>query len=274
MRKNILFVLLALLALAPAARAQQARGYYDQYGRYHEYADQGGYYDQYGQFHPYQDQNGGYYDRDGQWHPSATQNDGYYDRNGVWHPYATQNDPYYDRNNRYGTDRNGRVAGPDRWVFSERGRAESLDQAARNFAATVATLDREAARRSRFADRAALDALRRLDQQAQYLARTTFERNRGDLVGQAYANVVAAFLDAQRRFGALQPDGWLANQSHVMAAAIGRLDKRYFGNRAFGGRNPGNLGYGYDNGNGYDQYGNQYPYDRHGRDTRPRPYPY
>jgi hypothetical protein len=91
-------------------------------------------------------------------------------------------------------------------------------------------------------------------------------------VGQVYANLVDAFLDAQSRFGALQPDGWLANQFHVMAAAMGRLDKRYFGNRAFGGQNPGNTGYGYDrpgyegSGYGYGRDGNPMP---RGRATRP-----
>src|SRR5262245_9482566 len=83
MRKTIPFMLLAALAIAPAARAQQPRGYYDQNGRYHEYATQeDGYYDR-DAGAPSQDN--GYYDQNGQWHPNAT-NDGYYDQNGQWHP--------------------------------------------------------------------------------------------------------------------------------------------------------------------------------------------
>ena len=248
MRKIIYLVLLAVVALAPAAWAQAARGYYDQYGRYHEYS-----------------QNDGYYDRNGEWHPYDSNRDGsrdgYYDSRGVWHPSDTR---YYDR-----------IAGPERWTWSDnRGRAESLATAARNFAGTAATLEREAYRRSSYGDRAALDALRRLDEQAQYFSRVVQQRNRGDLVGRAYADLVNAYFEARMRFGALEPDSRLSNQFHVLSAALGRLDKRFFGDRAFGGRVPDASGYGYGNDRyGYDRYGNPLPgYDREGRDTRPYPY--
>jgi hypothetical protein len=247
MRTIILLVLLALVALAPAASAQAPRGYYDQYGRYHESSQDG------------------YYDRDGQWHPYDDSRDGsrrgYYDSRGVWHPSDSR---YYDS-----------IVGPERWTWSDnRGRAESLATAARNFALTAATLDRDAYRRSGYGDRAALDAVRRLDEAAQYFSRLVLQRSRGDLVGRAYADLVDAYHDARSQFGALEPDSRLSNHFHVLSAALGRLDKRFFGSRAFGGRDPDAGGYGYGNDRyDYDRYGNPLPgYDRDGRDTRPYPY--
>jgi hypothetical protein len=273
MRKTIFLVILAVLALAPIAQAQQPRGYYDQYGRYHEYDQNDGYYDSNGQWHANDTRTDGYYDRNGQWHANDTRTDGYYDRNGQWHPRDARSGGYFDRDGRWHADDRyyGRVAGPDRWTFSERGRSETLPTATANFAQTTSSVVREARRRSRYDDPAALETLQRLAEQAQYLARVTQGRNRPDLVGEAYNNVVATFVDAQQRFGALEPDGWLDNQFHVLAAAMGRLDKRYFGNRAFGGQNPGNTGYG-NNRSGYD-----YRYDRYGntlpvRPGVPRPY--
>lgn len=278
MRKNVFLVLLAVLAMAPVARAQQPRGYYDQYGNYHEDATQNGYYDEYGRWHPNTERNtdDGYYDRDGQWHPDSNQTGGYYDSNGQWHPYANQSGGYYDRDGRwhaYGNDRYGRIAGPDRWTYSEKGRSETLSTAARNFASTVASVAREAYRRSGRDDRIATDSLGRLDERARYFAQVAQQRNRPELIGDAYGQLAASFVDAQRRFGGLAPDAWLANQFHVLAAAIGRLDKRYFGNRAFGGQNPGNLGYGYEqSGYDYDRYGNPLPRRPDARDTRPYPF--
>ena len=76
-----------------------------------------------------------------------------------------------------------------------------------------------------------------------HLARLGELANRSDIVGRAYADLVNSFVDAQRRFAGLQPDGWLSNQFHVMSSAMSRLDKRYFGSRAFAGRNPDNLAY-------------------------------
>ena len=250
MRKIILIVLLAVVALAPIAGAQPApRGYYDQYGRYHEYSQNDGYYDRNGQWHPYDDD----YRNDSR--------DGYYDNRGVWHPNESR---YY-----------GRITGPTQWSWSDnRGRSESLATAARNFALTANTLQREAYRRSAYQDRVALDALRRLDEQAQYFSRVVLQRSRGDQVGRAYTDLVNAYIDARARFGALDPDNRLSNQFHVLSAALGRLDKRFFGSRVFAGRVPdeGGYGYGYDR-YGYDQYGNPLPgYDRNGRDTRPYPY--
>ena len=257
MRKTMLLVLLTLLAMATAASAQAPRGYYDQYGRYHEYDQNDGYYDRNGQWHPYDTQNGGYYDRNGQWHPNDTRG-GYYDRNGQWHAYSD--------------DRYGRIGGPDRWTYSDnRGRAESLVNAARNFALTANAVDREAANRSRYRDRAALDSLRRLSERAQELARVV-ATGRGDVAGSAYASLVDSYLDANQRFAALEPDAKLANQFQVLSSALGRLDKRFFGNRAFGGQNPASVGYGYDRSyddSRYDRYGNPLP--RSGRDTRPYP---
>ena len=291
MRKIIFLVLLAVVALAPVARAQAPRGYYDQYGQYHEYSNDDGYYDGNGQWHPNDSTtNDGYYDNQGVWHPNDAGNgNGYYDRNGVWHPNDTANgNGYYDRNgvwqshgnDRYG-DRYGRAAGPDRWTWSDnRGRAESLVTAARNFSLTAASVDREAYRRSRYSDRAALDALRQLDERAQYFARQVesdrvqgnrVQSNRGNGVGRAYADVVDSYLAVRSRFGAVAPDAWLSNQFHVMSAALGRIDKRFFGSRAFGGQLPDQGGY--DQSYGYDRYGNPLPgYDRDGRGTRPYPY--
>src|SRR6185503_9755056 len=125
-----------------------------------------------------------------------------------------------------------------------------------------------------YRDPAALDALRRLSETAQNLASITRQRNnRPDLVGQAYVNVVDAYLSARDRFGVLQPDAKLANRFHVLSAALGRLDKRFFGDRAFGGQQPDNMasGYGTYEQQRYDQYGNPLPRDRYGRDTRPYP---
>ena len=274
MRKTIFIVFLALLALAPLARAQAQGGYYDQYGRYHEST-----------------QNDGYYDRNGVWHSyGGDRNQGYYDTNGVWHPYddGGRAGGYYDRNGQWhanADDRYGRITGPDRWTWSDnRGRAESLATAAHNLALTAGAVDHDAYRRSGYADRAALDALRRLDEQAQYFARVTRAGNRGGLVGEAYASLVDSYLAARDRFGALDPDGRVSNQFQVLSSALGRIDKRFFGSRVFGGRNPADVGsaYGYDR-NGYDRYGNPRPgydrygnplpgYDRDGRNTRPYPY--
>jgi hypothetical protein len=272
MRKIVFLVLLLVVALAPVARAQAPRGYYDQYGRYHEYSNDDGYYDRNGQWHP-NDSNdtNGYYDSQGVWHPNATASgNGYYDRNGVWHSYGN------DRNDRY-----DRAVGPDRWTWSDnRGRAESLATAARNFSLTAASVNREAYRRSQYSDRAALDALRQLDERAQYFARQVesnrvqsnrVQSNRGNGVGRAYADVVDSYLAVRSRFAAVAPDAWLSNQFHVMSAALGRIDKRFFGSRAFGGQLPDQGGY--DQSYGYDRYGNPLPgYDRDGRSTRPYPY--
>ncbi len=267
MRKTIFIVLLALVALAPMAGAQAPRGYYDQYGQYHEYSQNDGYYDRNGQWHPYDDR-----DRD-----NSNRNSGYYDNNGVWHPYGTQSGGYYDQQGRwhaYDNDRYARVAAPTRWTWSDnRGRAESLATAARNLALSVRGIDREAYRRSGTSDRAALDALRRLDGAAQEFARVAQTRSRGDLVGTAYAALVDSYIAARDRFGALSPDGRQSNLFQVMSSALGRIDKRYFGSRVFGGQNPADAGYAYDRTNGYDRYGNPLPgYDRSGRDTRPYPY--
>lgn len=261
--KTIFLVLLAVVALAPIARAQAPRGYYDQYGTYHEYSNDDGYYDRNGQWHPNDSTNNGYYDSRGVWHPNQTQN-GYYDRNGVWHSNGYGND-------RYGNDRYGRAAGPERWTWSDgRGRTDSLSTAARNFSLTAASVNREAYRRSGYSDRAALDTLRQLDERAQYFSRIV-QSSRNSGVGQAYADLVDSYLAVRDRFGAIQPDSWLSNQFHVMSAALGRIDKRFFASRAFGGQLPDQAGYG-ANQYGYDRYGNPVPgYDRDGRSTRPYP---
>ena len=300
MRKIIFLVLLAVVALAPVARAQAPRGYYDQYGQYHEYSNDqysndNGYYDSNGQWHPNDSNtNDGYYDSRGVWHPNTTgngngyydsqgvwhsndsnTNDGYYDSRGVWHPNATANgNGYYDRSgvwHSYGNDRYGRAAGPDRWTWSDnRGRAESLVTAARNFSLPAAAVNREAYRQSGYSDRAALDALRQLDERAQYFARLV-QSNRSNGVGRAYADVVDSYLAVRSSFGAVAPDARLSNHFHVMSAALGRIDKRFFGSRAFGGQLPDQGGY--DQSYGYDRYGNPLPgYDRDGRSTRPYPY--
>ena len=278
--KTIFLVLLAVVALAPIARAQAPRGYYDQYGNYHEYSNDDGYYDRNGQWHPNDSTNNGYYDSRGVWHPNQNQN-GYYDSQGVWH--STQNQTqngYYDRNGvwhsngygneRYGNDRYNRAVGPERWTWSDgRGRAESLTTAARNFSVAAATVNREVSRRSGYSDRALLDALRQLEERAQYFARIA-QSNRNSGVGQAYADVVDSYLAARDRFGTLDADSWLINEFHVMSANLGRIDKRFFGSRAFGGQMPDKAGY---DRYGYDRYGNPLPgYDRDGRSTRPYPY--
>ena len=290
MRKITFIVLLALVALAPFASAQQTRsdGYYDRNGVWHpnttERSDATGYYDRNGQWHWYDTQQGGYYDRNGQWHPNDTQNGGYYDRNGQWHPYDTRTDTrsggYYDQygqwhpnDSRYGNSRVDRVGAPTRWTWSDnRGRSESLTQAARNLSLTAASLEREAVRRSRYQDRAALDAVRRLNERAQYFARVAQQtNNRSNLVGAGYAELVDAYYVTRERFGALEPDARLDNLFRVFSAAVGRLDKRYFGSRVFAGQNPANMSYGYDRYDStYDEYGNPLP--RTGRSTRPYPY--
>ena len=285
MRKITFIVLLALLAMAPFASAQTRSygdrddGYYDRNGVWHPYeerSDATGYYDRNGQWHwydqqpgGYDQQQGGYYDRNGQWHPYDTRDarrGGYYDSNGQWHPY----------DNRYGNGRVGRAVAPSRWNWSDnRGRSESLTTAARNLSLTAASLEREAVRRSRYQDRAALDAVRRLNERAQYFARVAQpSNNRSNVVGAAYAELVDAFHFAQQRFGALEPDPRLDNLFRVFSAAMGRLDKRYFASRVFGGQNPANMSYGYDRYDySYDEYGNPLP--RSGRDTRPyQPYQY
>lgn len=276
MRKTTFIVLLALLAMAPFASAQTRSdryqdGYYDRDGVWHpneERSDATGYYDRNGQWHWYDDQQGGYYDRNGQWHPydTDTRSGGYYDRNGQWHPY----------DNRYGNSRAGRAAAPSRWTWNDnRGRSESLVAAARNLALTASALERESVRRSTYDDRAALDAVRRLNERAQYFARVAQpSNNRGNLVGAAYAELVDAFHFTQQRFGALEPDARLDNLFRVFSAAMGRLDKRYFSSRVFGGQNPANMSYGYDRYDyDYDEYGNPLPRsERPGRDTRPYPY--
>jgi hypothetical protein len=291
MRKITFIMLLGLLALAPFASAQQTRsdGYYDRNGVWHpnvERSDADGYYDRNGQWHWYDTQQGqgGYYDSNGQWHASATPSGGYYDSNGQWHPYDTRTDTrsggYYDRNgqwhpydNRYGNSRVGRAVAPSRWTWSDnRGRTESLNAAARNLSLTAASLEREAIRRSRSQDRAAIDAVRRLNERAQYFARVAQQtNNRSNVVGAGYAELVDAFYYTQQRFAALEPDARLDNLFRVFSAAIGRLDKRYFASRVFGGQNPANMSYGYDRYDySYDEYGNPLP--RTGRDTRPYPH--
>jgi hypothetical protein len=279
MRKIIFLVLLAVVALAPVARAQAPRGYYDQYGQYHEYSQNNdGYYDRNGQWHPYDtNSNNGYYDRNGQWHPNdtSTTSGGYYDSRGVWHSNDTRNGGYYDRNgawHSYGNDSYRRATGPDRWTWSDnRGRTDSLTTAARNFALTAGALDRDATRRSGYGDRVALDALRQLDERAQYFSRLV-QSNRSNVVGRAYADLVDSYFAVRDRFGAVNPDGRLTNSFHVLSAALGRIDKRFFGSRAFAGQVPDQGGYGYDQNYGYDQYGNPLPgYDRDGRSTRPYP---
>jgi hypothetical protein len=255
MRKITFIVLLALLAITPLAAAQAQR-----------YPD--GYYDRNGQWHPYDERERsaatGYYDRNGVWHWYDDQRGGYYDRNGQWHPYDS----------RYDDGRVGRVGAPSRWTWSDsRGRSESLTTAARNLSLTAASLEREAYRRSADDDRAALDAVRRLNERAQHFARVAQPSNdRSNVVGAAYADLVDAYRFAQQRFGALEPDARLDNLYRVFSAAMGRLDRRYFGSRVFGGQNPANVGYGYDRYDGYyyDEYGNRLP--RSARDTRPYRY--
>ena len=266
-------------------------GYFDRDGDFHYYANsnQGGYYDRNGNWVPntpnstqggYYDrngnwvpapstQNGGYYDRNGNWVPSTAvprggygngTGNGYYDRNGVWHPYSSTSG-----NSGYG------VMLPQRWDYSERGHvAESLDVAARNFAQAALTVARNTTRHSRYADSATLNALRRLDQAAASFAQVANRSARPEAVGNAYMNVVNAFVNVQRTFPALQPDSWLSNQFHVMAANLGRVDKRYFGSRAFRGQDPTYLN-SYD----YSQYNTngRYPNDGRARDTRGT-YPY
>ena len=277
MRKITFIVLLALLAMAPFASAQtRSDGYYDRNGVWHpntERSDATGYYDRNGQWHSY-DEQGGYYDRNGQWHPYDSRTDargGYYDQYGQWHP-----------DSRYGDSRVGRIGAPSRWTWNDnRGRSESLTTAARNLALTAASLEREALRRSRYQDRAALDAVRRLAERAQSFARVAYpSNNRSNVVGAAYADLVEAFYVTQERFGALEPDARLDNRFRVFSAAMGRLDRRYFGSRVFRGQNPANMSYGYDRYDrddrydyDYDEYGNPLPRsDRRGRDTRPYPY--
>jgi hypothetical protein len=256
-------------------------GYYDRNGVWHPTSGQDGYYDRNGVWHPAtQGTQGGYYDSNGVWHPTGTQygtQTGYYDRNGVWHPSsAGTQDGYYDRNGQwhaYGDGRYDRVTGPDRWTFSDRGRSEALTTAARNFALTAASVDRELRRHSNEASPVALQAFSRLDDEAQDFARVAVRTNRAELVGRAYRQLVVAFADAQQSFGALEPDSWLVNQFHVLASAMGRLDRRYFGDRAFGGRNPGTTGYGYERTGQFDPYGYRVPqgrYDRDGRGIRPQ----
>ena len=251
MRKSIFLVLLSLVALAPAASAQTQRGYYDQYGRYHEYSQNDGYYDSTGQWHPRD------YDRDGN-------REGYYDSRGVWHETDGRSYEGYRR-----------VTGPNRWTWSDsHGRTLSLATEARDFALTVSNLDREASRRSGYSDRAALEALRRLDVRAENFARVTRQGNHGTIAGQAYAELVDSYFAARNRFGPLASDRRLSNQFYNVSAVLGRLDKRFFGSRAFGGQSPDQVEYRYENDRyGYDRYGNRLPgYDRDGRDSRPYPY--
>jgi len=298
MRRTLLYTLFAGLTLAPlAVHAQTAydtrdgyygqNGYYDHTGRWHAneanpYPD--GYYDQRGDWHPTAGGNGqgGTYDRNGNWVPDTAysnnggydnNNGGYYDQSGQWHRYdsdgyqADNNDAYQRGNNSaYGY---GNVTGPERWDYRERGRNESLDIAARNFAATTATLAREPNRHSSYNDRVALDALNRLAAQASNFSRMTYRRNNnGRAIGNAYADLVNAFVITQRRFAQLRPDGWLSNQWNVLASAMGRLDKRYFGSRAFNGQNP------YYGTSGYYPQGERYPWGDGGRGSHDRNYPY
>ena len=269
MRRILTTMLLGVLALLPmAAGAQQPRGYYDdQDGRY-----QDGYYDHTGRWHqgqnPYRD---GYFDDRGRWHAYADEG-GYYDQYGNWVPNRnTARDRYASEP--YGRARgNSRYGGPQRWTYNEKGRAESLDVAARNLAQTTANVMRDVQRRASYRDAAALEALRRLDESALHFSRILSQRQRGDAIDQAYAQLVDSFLFAQSRFGARGPDATLANRFHVLASAMGRLDKRYMGSRAFNGRNPSERTHGYSQ---------QYPYRGDGRQPsgvgagRTRsPYPY
>jgi len=249
-------------------------GYYDRNGNWIPAtgSQTGGYYDRNGNWIPATgSQTGGYYDRNGNWVPNTAvprgtygnngngaNGNGYYDRNGVWHPYGST----------YGNSGYGAIA-PQRWDYSERGHvAESLDVAARNFAQAAYTVARNTSRHSRYADNATLSSLQRLDQAAASFAQVANRRARPEDVGNAYMSVVNAFVDVQRTFPALQPDSWLSNQYHVMAANLGRVDKRYFGGRAFRGEDPtylrGNSQY-YPNGGS--------PYGGRARDTRGS-YPY
>ena len=118
--------------------------------------------------------------------------------------------------------------------------------------------------------------MRRLNERAQYFARVAQpSNNRSNVVGAAYGvRLVDAFYFTQQRFSALEPDARLDNLFRVFSAAMGRLDKRYFAGRVFGGQNPANMSYGYDRYDyQYDEYGNPLPRsERTGRDTRPYPY--
>lgn len=261
MRKTNLFVLLAALTVAPfvAAQAQsydQNGGYYDQNGQWHpSYQDQNqtGYYDSNGVWHSYdRSTQDGYYDRDGQWHPYATQNgdydrydqrqpydsdNGYYDRYGQWH--SGNESGYTYRNGRWNADRYDRAAAPDRWVYRDNRRSESLATATSNLAYGTARIEREARRHSGYDDRGALFALSRLADRAEQLDRLVQTRARGEVVGAAYRDVINSFVSFERSAGNLQPDAWLSTQLNVLFAQVGRLDHRYFGDRAFGGQNPG-----------------------------------
>jgi hypothetical protein len=222
----------------------QSGGYYDSNGVWHPYGQpqstEGGYYDRDGQWHPYATQSGGYYDQYGRWVPSDTRNgrNGYYDRNGQWHANDTTQGYSY-RNGRWVPDRYARVTGPDRWTWSDRGRSESLRTATSNLATGTARIEREARRRSTYGDPAAFDALRRLTVSAAELDRLVQARTQSEAIGAAYRDVVNSFAYLQRTAGNIQADAWLQNQLNVLYAQVGRLDHRFFGDRAFGGVNPG-----------------------------------
>jgi hypothetical protein len=276
--KRLVLTLLAPLALLPAAAlaqppdidtppAQLAQGYYDHTGRWHAnepnpYPD--GYFDRAGHFHAYADAQpnaNGYYDDNGNWVPArpTAPSGGYmdrdgnsvpqpwngtYDRNPNWVPNAQGNGGYdYGRHDDAVPYGNGAYpyhfdhGGPDHWSYRDRGRFETLDVAARNLALTASSVARVAMRRS-YDDRYTSEAFVRLDRSADAFARVTAQRSRGSIVGAAYTDLVNAYVDAQRSFGAVRPDRWLGNQFYVLGSAMGRLDRRYFGERAFGGRNP------------------------------------
>ncbi len=197
-------------------------------------------------------------------HDQDHRGDGYTDHDGRWHGYPEWNEGWHGRDY-------GRAAGPDSWTFNEGGHHDSLPVAAHNYASVANTIYQAALRRAAHGDRAAFDALHRLDDRAQNLDRAVQQRRGNEAIGKAYADVVAAFLDVQRRFGALGPDAWLSNEFHVMASNLGRVDHRFFGDRGFGGNNPGDFSYGYER-LGYDRYGHALPgehHDRGGHDGRP-----
>jgi len=236
----------------------QNGGYYDSSGVWHPSSTQGGgyydpnspynqpqntdtgYYDRNGQWHPYANQSGGYYDQNGRWVPSDTRTgrEGYYDRDGQWHS-TNSTQGYSYRNGRWVPDRYARIVGPDRWTWSDRGRSESLRTATTNLAAGTLRLEREARRHTGYGDPAAVDALRRLALSAAELDRLVQTRTQNEAIGAAYRNVVNTFVALQRTAANLQADSWMQNQLNVLYAQVGRLDHRFFGDRAFGGVNPG-----------------------------------
>ena len=160
----------------------------------------------------------------------------------------------------------GRGRNRQQWGHRNPGNVQLLNKAS----GTLASTSYEVVRRAeghvgRFdrGERDAFDALVRLaDQSRRFASATRGYRGRPEIVDREYAELVRAFVHAQRLFPRLDPDRGLDGAFYEFEAAIGRVDRRFFGNWAFGGIRPQEAGRRYSYGDDW------YSQDDYARDEQ------